>query len=1274
MIKKVTFLWIIATMLLAISTQAQDVRETFRKSHEATPMISDKPEPLKGVRKKMTAQELQAAKNKGDKRTLSMQRNFTPRRNANAFATEPSAVNVPFEANFSKSEEVMDDFIIINNNEDTSDGEPCTWKWSSGNGAYYIYNMDGQTAADDYLVLPINLEKGKNYEITVNAATWGYPEEFEVVVGTECSASALTTTIIEKTIPEDEAADYTGTFSPAADGLYYIAIHVISPADLYLLSIYKFAVDFVADPAAPVAVSDFTVEQVPEQLKNIVKFTAPALSIGGDELTDNVTIEIRRNDEVIATIADVAPGSQQSYTDEVEAEGTYYYQIITHNNAGKGRKSEIVSVRVSMPQDIPYVANFADADVFDKFQVIDNNNDGSTWNHDSYNGVAAYQYNWDNNGDDYLVSQPLRLEAGKNYEVTIHAAESSEFNIERFEVVAGKNATAEDLNIMVIEPTEIASTAFSEFTGSFTAEESGIYYVAIHAISDADQFYLYVSDFSVEKGPEATAPAAPTLTGTAAAEGALSATIQVTAPTQCANGTPLAAISKVELYRDNELIGQQEDVTPGAVLDFADDTILASGIYYYHAVAYNESGNGVKSEKLPLYVGIDQPGAPENVEAVDHGTTIDFSWDAVTTGMNGGYINPDNITYEVWKLDVSPFFVFFQDKLASVIGQTSATAEYNTDEGEEQDYTYFAVRTTNESTDNEDNAAWNYTYLFTGKPYELPLTEGFADSELHYFWESNGVLLTANYDSDGDGTAMALAAETPGNVFFISGKLNLKDANDPKLVFSTLSPNISQLYILGDVDGQDNWNLLETINLTDEDYQCHQISLSALKNHERFARIAFMAQYKTAATIDEEGYITDYGDLIFIDDIRIGDFLNNNLAINVYAPESVSAGDTASIIVMVENIGLQAASNYTVTVKAGESELLNETVTEELPSFSKNQFYTELLTTIFDEAGDVAVTVTVDYAADNDTSDNSITGAITIVEPDAAAPENLTAAENATGVELGWTAPVAVPEEYTEDFETSPGEFTQIDADDDGYGWVYMNDDELMSHSGTGGLQSYSYVPNVGAVHVDNWLVTPLAILDGTFSFWASAQDGDWIDEHFAVYVSTKGNESVADFEQVSEEFVATGHSTEYTADLSSYAGQTGYIAIRHFNSYDQFAMVVDDISFTKAPAVPISFNIYMDRQLIATVEGDNTTYTVEADKLTEGEHTFAVTAVYTNGKESKPTTAVFTVESDIRQIATDGKPVDVYSIDGRLLRRQATSLEGLKGVYIVNGKAVMVK
>ena len=262
-----------------------------------------------------------------------------------------------------------------------------------------------------------------------------------------------------------------------------------------------------------------------------------------------------------------------------------------------------------------------------------------------------------------------------------------------------------------------------------------------------------------------------------------------------------------------------------------------------------------------------------------------------------------------------------------------------------------------------------------------------------------------------------------------------------------------------------------------------------------------------------------------------------------------------------------------------------------------------------------------------------------------------------------------------EDFEDGPGEFTQIDGNNDGYVWEYLFDDELKSHSGYGGLQSYSWVPGgVGAVHVDNWVVTPRAVLNGTFSFWAAAQDGEWTDEHFAVYVSTTGNKSVDDFTKVSEEFVATGWPQEYTVDLSSYEGQEGYIAIRHFNSYDNYALVVDDISFTKAPALPVKYNIYYEGALIATVEGDVTTYTVAADKIQAGSRNFSVTAVYSNGKESKPITDTVEVTTAIWQIAVDGSPVDIYSLDGKLVRSQAKTLGGLKGVYVVNGRKVMIK
>ena len=40
-----------------------------------------------------------------------------------------------------------------------------------------------------------------------------------------------------------------------------------------------------------------------------------------------------------------------------------------------------------------------------------------------------------------------------------------------------------------------------------------------------------------------------------------------------------------------------------------------------------------------------------------------------------------------------------------------------------------------------------------------------------------------------------------------------------------------------------------------------------------------------------------------------------------------------------------------------------------------------------------------------------------------------------------------------------------------------------------------------------------------------------------------------------------------------------------------------------------------------------------------------------------------------------DGKPVDVYTIDGKLVRRQTTTLRGLrKGVYVVGNKKVVVE
>ena len=142
---------------------------------------------------------------------------------------------------------------------------------------------------------------------------------------------------------------------------------------------------------------------------------------------------------------------------------------------------------------------------------------------------------------------------------------------------------------------------------------------------------------------------------------------------------------------------------------------------------------------------------------------------------------------------------------------------------------------------------------------------------------------------------------------------------------------------------------------------------------------------------------------------------------------------------------------------------------------------------------------------------------------------------------------------------------------------------------------------------------------------------------------------------------------TEYSFTLPEGAK---YFAIRH-TSQDIFGMLLDDVTYERGASAPVGYNVYVDGELVGNTA--DTAYDMPADGLAEGVHTFAVTAVYEGGKESAPATAVFDY-TGITEIALDGQPVDVYTIDGRLVRRQTTSFEGLKGIYLIGNKKVYIK
>ncbi|MBQ3961624.1 MAG: DUF2436 domain-containing protein, partial [Muribaculaceae bacterium] len=201
-------------------------------------------------------------------------------------------------------------------------------------------------------------------------------------------------------------------------------------------------------------------------------------------------------------------------------------------------------------------------------------------------------------------------------------------------------------------------------------------------------------------------------------------------------------------------------------------------------------------------------------------------------------------------------------------------------------------------------------------------------------------------------------------------------------------------------------------------------------------------------------------------------------------------------------------------------------------------------------------------------------------------PTNLTADPTATTAKIAWEAGANNDgwnlryRKYAEDGEGLSWNFDQstldgwttIDADGDGYNWilgstvggVYLVEEATLAGQGHNSSQdlvvSGSYSNVVGALTPDNYLVSPKVQLGGTITFWAKGQDVNYAAETFGVAVSTASNTNASDFTMVGEQKTSTGDWVQYEFDLSAYAGQEGYVAIRHYGITDMFILDVDDI------------------------------------------------------------------------------------------------------------------
>ncbi len=266
---------------------------------------------------------------------------------------------------------------------------------------------------------------------------------------------------------------------------------------------------------------------------------------------------------------------------------------------------------------------------------------------------------------------------------------------------------------------------------------------------------------------------------------------------------------------------------------------------------------------------------------------------------------------------------------------------------------------------------------------------------------------------------------------------------------------------------------------------------------------------------------------------------------------------------------------------------------------------------------------------------------------------------------IAFSAKAQVPV-FSENFDSGmPTGWTQIDANNDNYGWEHSSNPASyfvagtdLSGSGhnssTGFVLSGSY-SNVSqtAITPDNWLITPAITLTGNadLSFYVCGQDANYSAEHYGVYITTGAGTSTSEFTLLFEETLdanggsrvqgAWGHKTY---SLASYTGQTVRIAFRHFNCNNEFVLNLDDVEVLAQPTDPtiIAAASTIDFGTIASGSTANATVNVTAYNLTAG-----VTAT---------TTAPFAVSADG---TTFGTTATIAAAGGTLYVQYAPTAAG---------------
>ena len=1029
---------------------------------------------------------------------------------------------------------------------------------------------------------------------------------------------------------------------------------------------------------------------------------------------EQLRYRVTRFDGLVVAEGLEATHFEESFEAPTSITNVYYtVEAMADGNASVAAKTNIIVLGSIVP---PYTANFAEAGL-EGWTVIDANNDGNSWS--LYENKPRVKYNSSMAMDDWLITPPMKLEAGKAYNVKFDAYSQNTSFPERIEVKYGKGSTVEAMTGTILETTVLESNTATNpchVEYMLIPEETGTYYVGFHGISDADMYYLNVDNIAVEEGISTASPGLVTdIVLTPDAAGDTKVNVAFKAPTKTMSGADLESLTKVEVYRDGELVKTFDAPAVGAALSF-DDVVPVSGPYEYSFVGYNEVGKGLTA-KASVYVGFDLPAAPENV-TMTYGATdgeVTISWDPVTVDINDLPLPEGKVTYTVMDYQSETILAENLTDTSCTVVAVGAGAQA------------FVQPVVYAVTEEGENPA-SGEMLPVGTPYKN-LAESFGNSgeDIAYIWGikpygEGGTVTVLNDESgvpaqDGDNGFVGIKGNTmDGGASMLSGLIDLSNLSAPGLTFYT--------YCLDDDDDNDikvgvrEKGTEEYTELYSNDVfnACNQVS-------GEWSKITVSLADFAGKTI--EFAITGVSHMYtytLVDNVKVGNLLNDDLAITkINAPAKVACGEEYSINVTLSNEGANAASGYKINLYAdGELVASKNGVAIEASTSNTPVFKLTMSPLAVDPINFYAEVV---YDADQDVNNNkSETVVVTPKVPTTPVATGLEATCGDGNITLSWNEPnlegAALP--VTEGFEDVDAFSNEVE------GWTFVDEDQRA----VGGFQDME-IPGItagttlgsfwvwdvtqlgnatfAAHEGDKYLFSLFLADDSTASDWAispelsgSAQTIDFYaksydakyPEKLEVYYST-GSLDPADFillEGAGAD-VVPGDWTNYSVDLPAGAK---YFAL-HSCATGAFMLQIDDVTFTPASSASLSiegYNVYRDGVKINDALLTETEF-VDNNVVEGEEYTYVVTVVYAVKGESAASEecvvtyvpsavkglkdgalSIYSVGSDVVVLNAMGQKVDICSANGAVVYSGMGDAKIVvnvgTGVYVVKvGKTV---